>query len=180
VVPTLATPRLVLRPLAEADAPEYAAMYADPEVARHITPDGAPLSSEDAWRHMAMLVGHWQLRGFGMWAVAERAAPARLIGRVGCHEPAGWPGFEVGWALARPWWGRGYATEAAAAAVRHAFETLARPRVISLVAPENVASAAVARRLGARRTGEQLVRGRGVDVWAIERDEWLAARAAPA
>ena len=124
-----------------------------------------------------MLLGHWQLRGFGMWAVAERERPELLIGRLGPHQPEGWPDFEIGWAIARAHWGRGYATEGAAAAVRYAFEVLGRPRIVSLIDPANTRSAAVALRLGERRVGDWMLRGHRVDVYGLERASWLAAHA---
>lgn len=173
-IPTLETERLILRPLRESDADAYAAMMADPDVARFLTPDQRPLSPEDSWRQVAMLLGHWLLRGFGMWAVAERTRPDILVGRLGPHRPAGWPDVEIGWALARPAWGCGYATEGAAEAMRYAFEVLERPRVISLIDPENLRSAAVARRLGERPVSTWLHHGRMHDVYAIERSEWEA------
>jgi RimJ/RimL family protein N-acetyltransferase len=111
-----------------------------------------------------------------MWAVAERSSPDQFLGRVGFFEPEGWPGFELGWALARPVWGRGYATEAALAALAHAFTTLGRDRVISLVSPENPRSAGVARRIGEQIVDRIELRGKPVDVWAIDRAAWLARR----
>jgi RimJ/RimL family protein N-acetyltransferase len=97
-------------------------MCADPEVMRYVG-DRRVLNREDAWRQLAMLAGHWQLRGYGMWAVEERAT-GTFLGRVGLHYPEGWPDREIAWALARPHWGNGYAFEAASAALNHAFVTL--------------------------------------------------------
>jgi RimJ/RimL family protein N-acetyltransferase len=171
-IPTLYTERLLLRAIHPEDAEAYLEMNADREFARFLTADGGPISAEDAWRQMAMLVGHWQLRGFGMWVVAERERPDRLIGRVGPHQPHGWPDFEIGWAIARPYWGRGYATEAGREAVRYAFQELDRPRIVSLIHPDNLASAAVARRLGERRVGDWVLRGQRVDLYALDRSEW--------
>lgn len=180
IIPTLTTERLILRPLAATDATALAALNADPNVTRFISLDGQPLSVEDSWRQLAMLIGHWHLRGFGMWAVAERERPNDLIGRIGSHQPEGWPDFEVGWALASTHWGHGYATEGAAAAMRYAFETLNRPRVVSLIDPANVRSRAVAERLGERRDGEWSLRGRVVDIYAIDRNTWSNGRVGPA
>ncbi|MDQ3811877.1 MAG: GNAT family N-acetyltransferase [Chloroflexota bacterium] len=173
-IPTLETERLVLRPLAAADFEAWAEMYADPEFTGSLGyPD--PLDRAEAWRMLALVVGHWALRGFGMWAVAERREPARLIGRIGCHQPEGWPDFEVGWGLARPYWGHGYATEGARAALGYAFDVLERPRVISLISPANTRSAAVARRLGERPVERIEFRGKPTDVWALDRSEWRAS-----
>ena len=143
---TLETPRLRLRQFSEADWPAYAAMCADAETMRYIAA-GQPQTPEDAWRSMAVFLGHWQLRGYGMWAL-ERCDTGDLLGRVGFIDPPGWPGFELGWLLAREHWGHGYAREAAAAALQHAFETLRRERVISLIRPQNGRSIALAEALG--------------------------------
>lgn len=177
-IPTLTTDRLVLRPFAATDAPALAALNADPDVARFISADRQPLSAEDSWRQLAFFIGHWQLRGFGMWAVAEQRRPDVLIGRVGCHQPEGWPDFEIGWALASECWGRGYATEGATAAIRYAFQTLERPRVVSLIDPANTRSIAVAERLGERPAGEWNLRGRTVVIYAIDRETWRLAHPA--
>lgn len=170
---SLETERLLLRPFRQDDFDAYAAMCADAEVMRFIG-DGAPLSREDAWRNMAMVAGHWSLRGFGMWAVEERATRA-FVGRVGLYYPEGWPGREVGWALARPHWGKGYALEAARASLAHAFHTLHWPRAISLIDPENQRSIRVAERLGERLEGEAQVRGWRTLLYAIERSAWDAS-----
>jgi len=109
---------------------------------------------------MAMLVGHWELRGFGMWAVQELTT-ADLVGRVGFYYPEGWPDHEIAWALARPFWGRGYATEAASAALGKAFGPLGWPRVVSLIDPANTRSVRLALRLGERFEGEATIRATG-------------------
>src|SRR5262245_54973412 len=113
---TLETDRLALRMLREPDFESYAAMCADPEVMRYIG-DGQALVRAMACRNLAMMIGHWSLRGYGLWAVEERTTGA-LVGRVGFWNPDGWPGFELGWMLRRSSWGQGYATEAARAVLR--------------------------------------------------------------
>ena len=170
---TLLTERLRLRPFRDEDIDAYAAMSADPEVMRYLG-DRSPLSRDDAWRQMAMFAGHWQLRGFGVWAVEERASGS-FVGRVGLHYPEGWPDREVAWTLARPFWGRGFALEAARAALAHAFETLDWRRAISMVDPANHRSIRVAERLGERREGEITLRGHRLLLYAIDRDAWRAA-----
>ncbi len=107
----LTSERLVLRMFRESDLDAYADMCGDAEVMRYLG-DGHTFSRAEAWRSMAVVIGHWQLRGFGLWAVEERST-GLLAGRVGCWQPEGWPGLEVGWALRREFWGSGYATEAA-------------------------------------------------------------------
>jgi RimJ/RimL family protein N-acetyltransferase len=162
-IPLLTTERLTLRGFEERHFPEYFAMVSDPEVQRFFG-DGSTMGEIEAWRHMAQLIGHWVLRGFGLWAVEERAT-GKLVGRVGIHEPSGWPGIEVAYTIARPSWGRGYAREAARAALDFAQRTLGRHEVISIIRPDNVASVKVATALGAARSHAIQLLGAGYDVY---------------
>jgi len=162
----LETERLILRPFREADLDAYAAMTGDPEVMRHL--GSGPMSRSDAWRNMATILGHWTLRGFGMWAVEDREA-GELVGRVGCWKPEGWPGLEVGWMLRRSSWGRGFATEAARASVDFAFDRLKERHVISMIHGENLPSIRVARRLGMRLEGRTEVFDIPVAVYGLRR-----------
>jgi RimJ/RimL family protein N-acetyltransferase len=98
------------------------------------------------------MLGHWLMRGYGMWAVEERSTGS-MVGRVGFIDPEGWPGFELGWMIDRSRWGRGYAPEAADVALRFARDVLRRERVISLIRPANAASIRVAEKIGLRRDG---------------------------
>src|SRR6266542_2281021 len=109
-IPTLSTQRLILRGFTAADLDALAPIYADPQVSRYIG-DGTPADRAATWRALAGMLGHWQLRGYGMWALIEQAT-GRLIGRAGLYNPEGWPGLEAGWLLARDRWGCGFATEA--------------------------------------------------------------------
>jgi RimJ/RimL family protein N-acetyltransferase len=154
MVPTLTTDRLTMRAWREEDAAQYAEMTSDPEVMRFM---GGVLDPEQTWREIAVFVGHWALRGYGLWAVEREGA---LIGRVGLWQPGGWPGLEVGWLLARSAWGHGYATEAARASVDYAWRELGAEQLISLIAPANTASQRVAERLGMRPRGEYAYHGR--------------------
>ncbi len=172
LVPVIETERLVLRGFREQDLDEWAAMCADEETMRHI---GGPADRGGAWRQMAGALGHWQLRGYGLWAVARQSDGA-LVGRVGAIEPEGWPRFEIGWMLGRDYWGQGYAFEAATAAMDHAFDVLAKVRIISLVAPENTASAKLAERLGEVPSGETVVMNTHVVIWSIDADTWRMRR----
>jgi [ribosomal protein S5]-alanine N-acetyltransferase len=144
--PELHTPRLRLRLFEPADWDVYAAICADADVMRYIG-EGTVQTREQAWQSMAAFLGHWHLLGYGMWAVQHRAS-GRLLGRVGYLNRPGWPGFELGWLLGREHWGQGFAREAAAAALAHAFDVLHKPRVISLIRPGNARSIALAEALG--------------------------------
>src|SRR2546423_9801372 len=164
--------RLTLRMLRESDFEAYAEMCADPEIMRYIG-DGQPLARPMAWRKLAMMVGHWSLRGYGLWAAEERSSDA-FAGYIGFWNPEGWPGFELGWTLRRSFWGRGYATEGARAALQFAFTQLKQPHVISLIHPENAASIRVAQRLGERLLDSAEVMGKTALLYRINREEWEA------
>jgi RimJ/RimL family protein N-acetyltransferase len=173
-MPGLQTERLLLRTFREDDLDAYAAICADSEVMRYLG-DGKTLTRSEAWRQMAMILGHWQLRGYGLWAVEERTTGA-LVGRLGFFQPEGWPGFELGWMLRRASWGNGYATEGAQRALAHAFTDLGRDRVISLIRPDNRPSVRVAERLGERLEGPTTLFGQEALVYAIDRAGWERAR----
>jgi RimJ/RimL family protein N-acetyltransferase len=151
-IPTLETERLRLRAYRRSDFEDYAALYADPEVVRFLGGNGAVWDRARCWRHLAFVLGHWQLEGAGMWAVELRETGV-FVGSIGFATPEGWPGFELAWVLARRWWGQGYATEGARAALAYAFGVLGRDRVISLIDPDNRASIRVAERIGERLLG---------------------------
>ena len=170
--PVLETERLILRSWREEDLDPLSRMSADGEVMRFL---GGAVSRNDAWRAMAAFIGHWVLRGYGFWVV-ERKSDGAFLGRVGLWRPEGWPGMEVGWALDRPFWGKGYATEAAKAALDHGFQNYPVPKLISLIDPENHASQRVAERLGetkaAQTTIKLLWRSFCADTWEISRERW--------
>jgi RimJ/RimL family protein N-acetyltransferase len=140
-------------------------MCADVEVMRFL---GGPVDPAHSWRAMALMAGHWVLRGYGNWVVQRRVDRA-FLGRVGLWNPEGWPGLEVGWTLARHAWGRGYATEGAAATIDWAWTVLDAQRLISLIAPENAPSIGVANRLGMSQIGDYRLRGEPVIVFGIDR-----------
>ena len=145
-IPTLQTERLRLTALTERHFNDYAAMLADPESTRWIG-DGLPLDRTNAWRSLAMLIGHWQLRGYGMWAL-ELKNTGEFIGRAGLLHPEGWPDVEMGWMLKPDHRHHGYATEAGMLILDYAWNQLHLQRVISLVRVGNDASDRVAERLG--------------------------------
>lgn len=120
MIPTLQTERLTLRAPGAGDLGAYAAFFAD-GAASHFY--GGPLRTDQAWRVLAMDLGHWQLRGHGRWAVALRDGGA-MIGGCGLWWPDGWPRSELTWWLLPSARGRGYATEASRAAIAFGYDAL--------------------------------------------------------
>jgi RimJ/RimL family protein N-acetyltransferase len=145
-VPVLETERLRMREWREADLAPLAAFYTDAAAARFLR---RPSDLDEAWRFLAVRVGHWVLRGYGAWALEEKAS-GLWVGYCGLWNPHGWPEPEVMWSLAPSARGRGYATEAARRARDFAYDQLGWTTVISCIVPENVASQGVAHRLGAK------------------------------
>jgi RimJ/RimL family protein N-acetyltransferase len=146
--PVLHTPRLLLRRWREADLEPFAALNADPLVMEHFP---APLSREDSDALVQRIEDSFELRGYGLWAV-EVATTREFIGFTGLSVPSFdahfTPAVEVGWRLARRSWGRGYATEAARAALAFAFEEVELNDLVSFTATTNQRSQAVMRRIG--------------------------------
>ena len=165
---TLETERLVLRWFREDDLEDLCRITSDPEVMKFLG-DGEPMDRMLTWRQMATFMGHWYFRGYGIWAVEEKSS-GRVIGRIGFMNPVGWPGFELGWTLARDSWGKGYATEGARRALEYAFTDMKREHVISLIEPTNTASIRVAERLGERVEGQTTIMGRDVLIYGISHE----------
>lgn len=145
--PVLETDRLILRAPGPQDWPAWRAMMAS-ERSRFI---GGPMDEEQAWRAFGHVIGHWALRGFGMFVFTARGTDS-AIGSAGPWFPAGWPEREIGWSV----WsaeaeGRGYAFEAVQSARAHAYDILGWDTAVSYIAPENSRSIALAKRLGAQR-----------------------------
>ena len=156
--PRLETERLVLRAPVPEDAEALAPMYADPEVMRYLG-DGRTLTRNQTERSVRRLIDGWHTDGFGLFTTV-RKEDETVIGRVGLilWDPETWQlthvgadaptELEVGYTIGRPYWGLGYATEAAAAARDFALEELGAKRLIALIIHGNEASENVARKLG--------------------------------
>jgi RimJ/RimL family protein N-acetyltransferase len=154
----LETERLVLRKPEPGDLNGYADVWADPEVVRYLS--GSTLPRNRVPQAIERMLLHWERHGVGLFSVL-RKEDGRFVGRVGylLWDPERWVNamheqldgdleLEIGWTIAHELWGNGYATEAAAACRDHAFSELGRDHVISLIAPENVASIRVAEKIG--------------------------------
>jgi RimJ/RimL family protein N-acetyltransferase len=150
---------------------------ADAEGSRFI---GGPQARSQAWRGFMTIAGAWAMAGYSMFSVIEKSTGA-WVGRIGPWVPAGWPGTEVGWSLIRPAWGKGYAVEAATAAIDWAFEHLGWDEVIHCIDPENTPSQKVAERLGSTNRGRCMMpapyEDMVVEAWGQSREAWRARRA---
>ncbi len=147
-IPTLETERMILRGPKSEDFEPFAKFLTTARSAGI----GGPASRAEAWRGMAMMIGHWEMRGYGMWWLEEKKS-GLAVGRVGLWNPEGWPALELGWVVYEGFEGRGLAYEAAVASRDYARATLGHHALISLVAPENERSIALAKRLRATNTG---------------------------
>jgi RimJ/RimL family protein N-acetyltransferase len=156
IVPVLETERLRLREWREGDLPAFDIFCADFL--------SASSNLGEAWRRIALHMGHWALRGFGAWALEEKAS-GQWVGYCGLWSPHTWPEPEIMWGLAPAARGRGFATEAARRARDFAYEVLGWRTAVSYIAAENTASQRVAARLSAifERTAE--LRGHPVGVY---------------
>lgn len=147
-IPTLETERLRLRAPRSSDFEAYA----DFRIGPRATFLGGPYNRAEAFEQLAALIGHWLLRGYGRWMVADRESD-RPLGVVGLYYPEDWLEPEIAWSVFEEAEGRGIAFEAARATRRHAYDTLGWSTVVSLIDAQNTRSAALAERLGARREG---------------------------
>ena len=173
--PMIETKRLILRQWRASDVAPNTAMLSDPATARFITADGKPITEAmNGWRNAAIMAGHWVLNGVGMFVVEEKSS-SQFVGRVGPWFPPGWSGFEVGWGLAKEFRGKGYALEAARAAIDWSFATFELERIIHCIDRGNEPSKAVARRLGASIEGETTLIGHAADVWVSRRGTWIGS-----
>ena len=139
------TNRLQLRQWREHDFDKYAAYYADESNAKYV---GGQKNADEAWRNMALQIGHWHLKGFGYWAVDEKDS-GDFVGCVGLWQSPGWPELELGYWLVNVHQGKGYAFEAAIKCKDYARSVLQASSLVSYIDPKNVASIKLAEKLGA-------------------------------
>ena len=144
------TPRLRLRPWSDADRDAFAALHADPEVMRDL---GGPIDRVASLARLDRYRAAYRRLGFCRWAVESRAG--EVLGTAGLmppppDHPRG-PHVEIGWRFVRRAWGRGFATEAARAALADAFRQQGLTEVLAYAAPDNIRSQAVMSRAGLRR-----------------------------
>jgi RimJ/RimL family protein N-acetyltransferase len=145
VIPVLETRRLKLRGWREGDVGPLHGFANDAD-SNAVYGEGA--TRYETWQWMAMLIGHFSLRGFGLWALEEKAS-AELVGFGGLWFPEGWDDVEVGYGIVPGHRGKGFAPEAARCARDHGFRELGLRRLVSYIQPANRNSIRVAEKLGA-------------------------------
>jgi RimJ/RimL family protein N-acetyltransferase len=148
-------------------------IHQDPEVIKNVLLTAPPGGITVAWRNIAMMIGHWHLRGYGQWTVVEKTS-GQVIGRVGLWNPEGWPGIELGWIIRRSRWGHGFATEAAQAALEWAWNNVEADHIISIIQPDSLASIHVAEKIGERFERADTLNGVDVHVYGVRRPVVLA------
>ncbi|HEY1613409.1 MAG TPA: GNAT family N-acetyltransferase [Rhizomicrobium sp.] len=153
----LETDRLALRRHRRSDFGDCQAMWSDSDVMRYL--GGRPFTREECWARLLRYAGHWDLLGFGFWAVIEKAS-GRFAGEIGFAnferdiEPSFDGAPEIGWVF-MPWaQGRGYATEAARAVTAWGDAKFGSSRTVCIISPDNVPSLRVAEKSGYRQWGE--------------------------
>lgn len=148
----LETERLFLTEIEpDRDFDRWAEAMADEETMRYL--GGKTMSRALAWRNMATVIGHQQIRGYSFMSVIEKQT-GNWVGRVGPWNPDGWPEPEIGWTLHPDSHGHGFATEAAQACVDYVFDQLAWKRTIHIIVDGNEPSMRLAERIGSKRTGQ--------------------------
>jgi RimJ/RimL family protein N-acetyltransferase len=159
----LETDRLSLRPFQENDWKDLHKYYSDEASMKYTT--GRALTEGETWRAMAAMIGHWQLRRYGSYALEEKSTH-HVIGVAGLDYPNDWPEPEIKWGLIRDFWGKGYASEAVRAIKRMWVEYLPDLSLISLIHPKNTNSVNLAKAVGAYFERDYEFRG---DTWSIYR-----------
>lgn len=151
VIPTLHSQRLLLRAPSADDFPVYRKFYADADASYFY---GGPLSPDFAWRKLAYDLGHWPLRGYGMWSIVEKST-GRMIGGCGLVWAEGWPRRELTWWITPASRRRGYALEASRTAIAWAFDSLGWQEVETHMDDDNNAARELAKKLGGTVTARQ-------------------------
>ncbi|MCV0424478.1 MAG: GNAT family N-acetyltransferase [Roseibium sp.] len=163
---SIETEQFVLKPPKEGDLPVYRAFFSDREASRFY---GGPLRDDQSWRVLAGHLGHWHLRGYGMWMVVPKNGKA-AIGGCGFVWPDGWPRRELTWWLMPEARGTGAAVEISNAAIRHAYDAYRWPLVETHMDDSNHAARKLVLKLGGREIArEEFPDGKTRSVYQLPR-----------
>ena len=152
----LETRRLLLRQFEDEDWRDLHSYYGDTDATRYTF--GRALNEGDTWRVMSGMLGHWQLRGYGPYALEQRDS-GRVLGTVGHWYPNDWPEAEIKWGPAAHYHGQGYAAEAARAVLAAGYRQMPEIRPISMIHVDNTASIQLAIALGAQHERDEVYEG---------------------
>jgi RimJ/RimL family protein N-acetyltransferase len=161
------TSRLLLRPPEAVDVQPMVEIHQDPDVIRYLG-NGVPGGVAVAWRNVALMIGHWHMRGYGPWIITSKR-DGQVLGRAGLWNAEGGPGVELGWMVRRSAWGQGIATEAAEAARDWAWTHVDTDRLICVIRASNAPSIRIAEKLGARLEYREMVNGAEVLTYGLHR-----------
>jgi len=167
-IPTLHTPRLLLRPWKTEDAGRLLAILQEPDILRYF-PRTAPWPREKVDRYIAHHLSHWQERGYGHWAVVT-PADGHVVGWNGLEFLPETGETEMAYLLSREVWGHGYATEAAQAALHFGFMNCSLDKIIGLTHPENVSSQRVLEKCGMTLIDRQVYFGMTLCRYRVDRE----------
>jgi len=145
-IPTIETKRLILRGPTPQDYPDFKATFTSYR-ARFM---GGPLNAYESWMLYAAEIGHWNIRGYGMWMIHDKIT-GETYGMAGGWMPAKWPEREIAWVIWPDAAGRGIALEATHAARCHFYRDSGWETAVSYIDPKNLASIRLAERLGATK-----------------------------
>ncbi len=157
------TERLILRPFQESDLQDLHLYFSDPIATKYTV--AKPYSLLETWRVLCLMLGHWQAKGYGPYAMFDKKSK-RVLGIAGFWFPYDWPEAEIKWALTRTFWGQGYATEAVKEIQRIAIEYMPDMSLISFIHSENKRSIDLALRVGSKFEKETTFRN---GLWHIYR-----------
>jgi RimJ/RimL family protein N-acetyltransferase len=166
----LETERLYLRMFRESDWKDIHEYYSDPECTKYTS--GRPLKENESWQKMAALLGHWQLRNYGTYAM-EGKNMKKVLGVVGLDYPNDWPEPEIQWGLSKQFWGNGYGSEAVRAIKKMTAEYLPDLSIISLIHPDNTNSINLAKAVGAYFEKEYFFRDATWNIYRHNKSEFF-------
>jgi len=164
------TDRLYLRHFTPDDIEPLCQIRSDPDVMRYMR-DGKPLSREQVQANLNDIIQHYREHRFGFWAIIYKEQ-SQLIGCCGLRFLENTPEIELGYMLAKPYWGRGLATEGAKASLKYGFEELKLERIVALAYPQNIASRRVMEKLGMKYEKDVLDNNRNLAYYAISREAY--------
>jgi RimJ/RimL family protein N-acetyltransferase len=174
--PTIETDRLILRPPVLEDFEDFSLFHQDEAVMKFL---GGVQARATTWRTFNGFVGAWYLYGFSMFCLLDKQT-GEWLGRIGPIHPLEWPQKEVGWGVKKSAEGKGYAREAAIATMDYAFDKLGWDKLIHCIAPQNISSQNLAKRLGSKNLGKTQLpppfEMLDVDAWGQDKFEWKENR----